>query len=392
MSLTLTWYGRSDQIDVDVWQRCFAPGRQGLFWFRSLEQGELDDQFTFFYGLVRRDGEVIALVPAFVFDVPLDLVAPPWAARCLGWFARGPLRAWGCQRTFFIGNVAGEEGSIGLAPGVDLAPLAMLIHDAARAKADEVGAPLLTWKDVEHDQRRALDSLLTARGAFRLVSYPGTSVPLRAGGFEAFLAGQKSSRRHQLRKKLKRGEAAGSTRVERVHRPGDAELQELFALFEQTYRKASTRFERLGLPYFRALAACDETHFIVLRGVADGRAQAFMLVLDLGTRAINQFIGIDYTLGEDRYLYFRLFAAAYDWASETGATRFHSGQTGYRAKLDLGHRLVPLWNYARHRNPLLNRLFAWIGGDVSWRTLDADLAHYLHAHPEAEQGLQEAAA
>lgn len=385
MSLTLTWHDRSDQIDADVWQRCFPRGRQGLFWFRSLEQGKLEDQFSFFYGLVRRDGEVIALVPAFVFDVPLDLVAPPWAARCLAWCARGPLRAWGYQRTFFIGNVAGEEGGIGLAPGVDLAPLVVPIHDAARAKADEVGAPLLTWKDVEHGQSPCMDNLLSARGAFRLASYPGTWVPLRKGGFEVYLSELKSSRRHQLRKKLKRGEAVATTRVERVHRPGDAELQELFALFEQTYRKATTRFERLGLPYFRALAACDETSFIVLRGVDDGRAQAFMLVLNLGSRAINQYIGIDYTLGEDRYLYFRLFAAGYDWAAEAGASRFHSGQTGYRAKLDLGHQLVPMWNYARHRNPLLNRLFAWIGRDVSWHSLDGDLARYLQAHPEAER-------
>ena len=74
------------------------------------------------------------------------------------------------------------------------------------------------------------------------------------------------------------------------------------------------------------------------------------------------------------FLYFRLVEQAIIWASAVGATDFQSGQTGYRAKLDLEHRLVPLNNYCQHRHPWLHRLFATVATRITWATLDDDLA------------------
>ncbi|WP_397452354.1 GNAT family N-acetyltransferase [Pseudomonas sp. NA-150] len=382
MSFTIHWLSRSQDIEENIWRRCFKEGQKGLFWFRTLEQSKLDDQFRFLYGLLLRDGEPVGIVPAFVFDLPMKLVAPPALMRVLDLVAVGWLRRLRYQRTFFIGSVADEEGAIGLDASVRLADVALLIHEAARAKANQLGAPLLTWKDFEQSACAALDPLAASRRAFRMVSFPGTVVPILPGGFEALLAKQKSSRRHQMRKKLRRGDEGGPVVVSVVSQPSDEELQELFALFQQTYEKATTHFERLSIDYFRAIAACEEAVFVVLRGEPSGRAEAFMLMLKQGPRLINQFIGIDYMLGESSFLYFRLFAAAYDWAATTDAKLLHSGQTGYRPKLDLGHQLLPLWNYVHHRNPLINYLFARVCADVSWRTLDPDLAVYLDAHPD----------
>jgi hypothetical protein len=61
----------------------------------------------------------------------------------------------------------------------------------------------------------------------------------------------------------------------------------------------------------------------------------------------------------------------------------HSGQTGYMAKLECGHSLVPLWNYCEHRNPLVNRLFRELAAGIGWETLDDELCRWLGAHPEA---------
>jgi uncharacterized protein len=383
-AIAVHWHTHSDAIDAAIWQRCFRPGQQGLFWYQSLERADLKEQFAFFYGLVTQGEKVLAIAPAFVFDVPMDLVAPPAVAVAINFVARGPLRRLAYQRTFFIGNVAGEEGLLGLAPGTQLEGIALLVHDAARAKAKQLRAPMLVWKDFGGGDAAALAQLAAQRTAFAMVSYPGTAMPLLAGGFAAFLGSQKAARRHQMQKKLRRGDAAGPAVAQVLRQPDGAVLAECFALFEQTYAKASTRFERLNLAYFEAIAAYDEAVFVVLRSAGTGRAEAFMLLLNLGPRIINQFIGIDYALGSERFLYFRLFAAAYDWASTTGASSMHSGQTGYRAKLDLGHQLVPLMNVAEHQNALVNRLYAWIVRGVSWRTLDADLALYLNAHPQAE--------
>jgi hypothetical protein len=59
---------------------------------------------------------------------------------------------------------------------------------------------------------------------------------------------------------------------------------------------------------------------------------------------------------------------------QVGADEIQSGQTGYQAKHDTGHSLIPLFNYCRHRNPFIHALFKVISGYISWATLDGDLS------------------
>ena len=149
----------------------------------------------------------------------------------------------------------------------------------------------------------------------------------------------------------------------------------------------------MDLRFFERIREQAPARFILQRDPADGALVAFMLVFHLGDRVINKFIGLDYRRGPKAYLYFRLFDAALDFACACSAKELQSGQTGYRAKLDLGHRLVPLFNIFRHKNPVVHVIFRTIGGRVTWHSLDSDLAEYLRAHPEGDrQSAGEAAA
>jgi hypothetical protein len=122
------------------------------------------------------------------------------------------------------------------------------------------------------------------------------------------------------------------------------------------------------------------SHFILLRRAETKELAAFMLCFLVGRTVINKFFGLDYRLNGNWYLYFRLNEQAIDWASRAGAEKFQSGQTGYRGKVDLGHELVPLTNYCRQRNPMLNSIFAFIARRVTWGDIDKDLKDYVRAH------------
>ena len=387
MPFELTWHGRTSDIPQWLWHACFGPPREGLFWFRALEAGKLERQFTFLFGLLRQDGEAIGIVPAFLHDLALDLVIPPAIARFVKPLARGPFRGLACQRTLFVGNVAGEEGHVGLIPGHNLRASVTFIQDALREKARTLNASMLVWKDFPTEDREALDKGLRAGGAFRIPSYPSTAIPLIRGGYAAFLATQRSDRRRKMNGKLRRSENAYETKTTVVARPGDDELDEIFTLFQQTYFRGRTKFERLTPEYFHAIAECDESRFIVQHNATSGKMVAFMLMLDLGERMINQFVGIDYASTSGGFPHFRLFAAAYDWACTTQATVMQSGQTGYMAKLDMGHALVPLWNYCEHRNSAVNWIYRKGAAGIGWDTLDHQLAEYLKAHPESRESV-----
>jgi hypothetical protein len=64
--------------------------------------------------------------------------------------------------------------------------------------------------------------------------------------------------------------------------------------------------ERLTPEFFRLVAREDMSHFIMLRIPETGKLIAFMLCFHVGTRVIDKYIGIDYKVARDWYLYFRL--------------------------------------------------------------------------------------
>ena len=381
--ISVEFRARARDIGADLWRACFPPPLEGLFWYETLEESGLGDQFEFRYALIRARGEPVGIAPCFIHDVPIALVAPRPVALGIGLVSRVFPRA-GVQRTFFVGSPCSDEGTIGLVPGSDLAVLAAALGGAMRDEARREGASLVVFKDLPREARDALAGPCSGLGYFPMASYPGTIASLPPPDKQAYLRSLSHLRRHNLLKKLRRSAESLPLVTTVVEHPSGPELEEINALFLRTYEKGRTKFERLGPPFFAAVAARPESSFILQRDPRDGRLAAFMLVFHLGRRVINKFIGLDYGRGDRAYLYFRLFDAALDLAYARGATEIQSGQTGYRAKLDLGHGLFPLFNLVRHRNRVVNAVYRAIGSRVSWASLDPDLEAYLRTHPDRD--------
>jgi hypothetical protein len=374
MSFAVRFVESEAQIDAPLWDACFPPPLEGRWWYAALEHAGLEDQFSFRYGMIHRDGVAVGIAPAFVMDFPVSLVAPP---ALMGTVARlGRMFPKLVKpRTLFVGSPCADEGTVGVLPGVDSKSALRALQQALAALAREVGAALLVWKDFGE-----LDWLAREARLFPVVSFPGTLVEL-GGSKEAYFGALKGSRRHQLRKKLRRSAASVGVRVEVVQRPDEGTLDAVFALFWQTYEKATTKFERLNRRFFARIAEQSQSHFILVRERSSDELLAFMLCFDLGAKVINKFIGIDYTRPKEWLLYFRLWDAAVDWALARGAAVIQSGQTGYAPKIETGHRLVPLTNYCAHRNGVIHALGRLAARSIDWATLDDDLARYVRAHP-----------
>ncbi len=377
----VAWVDRAADVPESTWAQFFAPPLEGAWWYRALEQSGLDDQFSFRYLLLTQGPATVGLVPTFVMDVPMRLVVPP---GLLPWVsALGHVFPWlRAQRTLFVGSPCAEEGWIGLASGIDVPAALRCIDAALRAEMRRQGASVRVWKDFGAAWDDVLGSLAREAGMFRLVSFPGTAVALPHGSREGYLQSLGGNRRHQFKKKIRRSKEAVGLGVEVLRQPDDPTLDQLFALFWQTYEKATTRFERLNRRFFGLVAAEPTTSFIVLRAPTTSQPVAFMMCFEFPGQLVNKFIGIDYRTPREWMLYFRLWDAAVDHAIHLGAKVLQSGQTGYRPKIDLGHDLVPLTNYGAHRNPLIHWIYARVAAEVDWGTLDPALASALEAHPE----------
>lgn len=376
---TVRFLHRASAVPDTLWNGCFGAALEGRWWYEVLEHSKLD-QFEFAYAVVYESERPVGLAPLFVMDVPLALIVPPvWMPlfkilRHFGPVFRG-------QRTLFVGSPCSDEGTVGLLANVDRGAALLSLQAALVTHARTLKTPMLVWKDFPASYDADLAALATASGMFRLESFPGTVAELPGPLREDYYLALRASHRNKIKRKLKRGASALPVEVAIVTRPDTATLDEIFALFWQTYEKATTRFEQLNRRFFELMAQCPPSYFVVLRARADGKMVAFMLCFLLDGKAINKFIGIDYRQSQEAFLYFRLWDAAVAWACSAGARVLQSGQTGYSAKLMLEHRLEPLTNWCVHRNRLVHAVYRHVAASVSWATLDSDLALHLAAHP-----------
>jgi len=381
-AVTIEFLDKALECDEPLWHVCFPPPLEGLFWYQTLEASHLEDQFKFLYALIRVNGDPIGIAPCFLHDVPMSLIAPPAFALFLRGISK-IIPSASYQRTLFVGSPCSDEGTIGLKFSIKFQDVIPALQKAVLQKAKELGASMTVFKDFRALEARQLLDAGADAYFFSMPSYPGTVIDLPKDNIEDYFRSLSQRKRYQFRKKLRLSKNILALETQIIQKPSNAELKEIVDLFIQTYERGRTKFERLSLRFFEKICEKEPVWFILQRDKSDGRLITFMLIFYQGTQVINKFIGIDYQKSGDTYLYFRLFEAALEFAYQHGARQLQSGQTGYRAKIDLGHTLVPLFNICRHVNPILNMLYGWIGKRVSWKTLDSDLAEYITAHPKS---------
>jgi uncharacterized protein len=373
--LRVEWRGSADDIPAEAWKQCFRPPLEGRWLYATLEQSGLQE-FTFAYGLVMRGQSIIAIAPVFTAILPISLVAPDFISRLLE--LGGPLlRRLRFQKTLFVGSPCSDEGNVGTIPGVSLADVAPMLQKAAWEFGTRNGCANVVWKDFPRSAWPALRGLARDAGLCEVVSFPGTQIPDIGRDFDEYLRGLSVKQRHNLRKKLRLSKKEIDLTAEIVANADDALIEEIWPLFQNTYNKSTIKFEHLTKRFWNVVAAQPQTRLIVLREARGRKAVAFMLAVLEGKRAINKYIGIDYSLGAKSFLYFRLWEEFVQWATRMGADGVQCGQTSYEAKLDLGHELVPLSNFFRYRNPLMHWIASVVARRITWSTLDETLRHRL---------------
>lgn len=390
--LSLEWLNSESQIPQALWDSCFPAPYKGQWWHRSLECSHLEEQYTFTYGLISLNEEPIAIAPAFIMDVPIELVMPPIILPIVKLIGK-VIPSFLYQRTFFIGSACSDEGHIGIDPIILKAQtvtqddIFLCIHEAAEMQARKYKAAMLVWKDFPNMDHQILASISKSKNLFPLISFPSALLKLKGENADDYINSLKESTRYQLRKKLRKALLA-PVDVSIVHLPDNQTLHQLYRLFSRTYFKDKAKFEELTPEFFEFISREKEAHFIILRHQSSHEIVAFMLCFDLKEHVINKFIGIDYDAPKEWFIYFRLWIEAVNWAYKIGAKTIQSGQTAYTAKIETGHELVHLTNFCKHRNRFMHKIYKKVASLVNWDTLDPDLAVYLKAYPEEKPGIQ----
>jgi hypothetical protein len=179
------FFNRASQIADHLWDFCFQSSGEGRWWYEALEQAGIEDQFTFFYCLIKHNGCSVGIAPAFAMDVPVEQLAPQEFLRLLRLVGKiVPSVLY--QRTLFLGSPILDESRVGLVLQVNRRAALLALQIALEAKARALRASLIVWKDFPESSSADLNWLSQRRRLFRVVSLPNTIVEFssRASGYK----------------------------------------------------------------------------------------------------------------------------------------------------------------------------------------------------------------
>src|SRR6202795_4785477 len=180
----------ASQIPDELWETCFQVPGEGRWWYEALEESGIEYQFTLYYGLIKHLGHPVGVAPVFVMDIPVEQVAPSEFLRLLRLVGKiVPSVLY--QRTLFVGSPILDESRVRLISGVNRRAALFALQIALEAKAAEIRASLIVWKDFPESSSADMNWLSQQRKLFRVISLPNTIVELPSRRKEDYFAALK---------------------------------------------------------------------------------------------------------------------------------------------------------------------------------------------------------
>ena len=328
----------------------------------SLEPATLLRQFADF---PPEGFEVGELAGAPFFTAPFDLLTTAddglktRAAALPGfaWWSR-LLRI----RTGFVGTTVSEYAPI----PADVAPslLAHALrsgpcrrHRLTIVKDLPQRSPLLPVTD-----NAAADALCNALAASGFIPVEGQAlayVPIDFADTDAYLARLSTSRRKNLKRKLRSRAGLEVSRVQTgAAFVGDAAVDAYYALYEGVFAQSDVHFDRLGRDFFAALLRDERSGGVCFeyRRKTDGVLLGWNLCFEHGGKLVDKYIGLSYPAAREADLYFVSWMVNLEYAVERGLSHYVAGWTDPQVKAQLGASFTFTRHMVYIRNPLLRAL------------------------------------
>lgn len=317
-------------------------------------------------------------MPCFVAPFDLLTTADDALRRRL---ARWPgFRWWGRLlrwRTSFAGTTVTEYAP--LPPAVTPAELARGLKAAYGRRSK-----LLIVKDIAQDSpllgdadnahARAFASACEAEGFVLLEGQALAWVPIDFTSNDDYLARLSSSRRKNIRRKLR---SRADLEIEAVP-TGDARFDDeavlaaFHALFDNVYTQSDTHFDRLGASFFRSVLQDAGSGGVVFVYRHAGAMIGWNLCYEYAGKLVDKYVGFAYPQAREHNLYFVSWMHNLDHARQRGLSHYVAGWTDPEVKSFLGARMTFTRHAVYARNPLLRALLRRLGShfesDRHWQT------------------------
>jgi hypothetical protein len=356
--LAVTVHPALSHVPREQWDAAVPPGRGGLLHaFLAPCASVLDEGQWRVFTVGEAGAETpVAVSPGVIHRVDLSAWLPPAAGRAMVLARRlhaGLLR----PRVLELGPPCWPGAPLACnQPALAGTCAALVIQEAWRQVAAGE-ADVLMVRDFGGDWTRT-EGWLDATQFVKVAERPTFVASLGGRDLAGYVAAMRAPyrrRAHQyLGDDLTGGEALRISVIagEQMRvRAGD--IARLCAL--TTARSTESRREQVGAEVIAGWAACQQARAVLIEDRAGALLLAAVVVLD---PPVLHFIrvGFDETIGRDTGVYPRLLYELIRLAAAEGCEHVDLGLTSADPKLRSGAQPVPLRVWARHRNPVVQRL------------------------------------
>lgn len=359
-------YSSIDKIGEAQWNSVWTSQSEGWDFYRIYENAEVEG-VKFSYFCVYCGDELIAIAPAFAICFNLELgvseKAGHWIRQVQKIFPKFLV-----FKSVFCGAINSERSRCGIR-GDFLVDSENIFKQFASALEDfrrEEGAWLAVFKDFcsEDDAEFfGLSRALKGLGYRMTAGLPNKYIPIHFASVEEYLKTLSSSTRKNLQRKMKDVHSLKSPLVVEEYRRIDGYIDQIYDLYEKTYRHSNHHFEKLTKKYFYGYSRELKNAIFFLYFVQND-GQKKMIGFNLCTlhrdknelRLFDKYIGLDYELSIEYSLYFISFLKNIEWCVANKVNKYVLNQGGDELKNRLGARDIPLWNFTKVSCPLFKNL------------------------------------
>lgn len=343
-----------DAIAPADWNRLFPGELEDHAYLCAIERAALAG-FSYRYFAVHDGEQLVAAVPAFVTDYRVDTTMEGAAhtlvaglTHVVPWLLKIPMLS--------LGSPVTERCRVGFAPGATPAQRdtwldAILTQMEATAASERFR--MLAIKDAPSNDA-AWQRLGPRHGLRALPGLQGATIDVPWPDVDAYIATLGAATRKNLRRERRAGQALSI--AWRTDLDGIAD--DVQRLYQHTLAHAEFSFEELTPAYFANVLRDMPGRAFCVTYHEGARLIAFNLLLQDGERLLDKFLGMDYT-AMDRYnVYHVTWLENIRHCIANGIRMYESGQGLQKEKAKLGSTLHGNTLWYRHRNRIIDAVFA----------------------------------
>ena len=339
--LTFVWEKSVESIPPEDWSACFgaSDARCSRELTIAIERGNLPN-VELRYLVARAGSAAIAIVPCYLQNTHLDIIAPRIVHAAAG-SVRSVFPSFLRIRALIAGSpIAIARSLIGIrrSAEVDEHEVLRLLAREMEREARVLGANLLVLKELE--EQRAEEVKAAMPDVFRLVpSLAAASISLGGKG-ATYLERLRRHYRHVYRQRKRLFEEGGVTwtRVEDFEAYADS-LHQLYSQVQQKQRTVQLLPKSLFVELSRHLRGRG---YVEVARKGD-ELLAFAIVLTCETGLLPLYVGFDYRRRDQYSLYYNALYRALEESEAQGFAEVLLGQTANESKALIGASFRPLY-------------------------------------------------